>query len=459
MGSTFSGISIGLSGLAAAQLGQDVTGHNIANAGTPGYSVQQADLQAMDPYTTADMSTQLHGGMLGTGVSVRAITRSRDQFLDQQVRYGLSDVGTQTSQKEALQKMESAFGEPSDHGLNANLGKLFQNFNELVNNPEDQGVRASVIQGGDALARVFQGVQDRLQGVGASLVSKQNAALDTLNSYGRQIAAINITIQQSGAGKQTANDLLDRRDLLLDKVASLANISIVNNSDGTINVAVGTSDLVTGVDSHQLALTGPNSLMGRGDLTGGEMGGVVKAQADLVGYQSDLDNLAQSLITTVNAVHQNGAGLDGSTGLAFFTGTDAATIAVNPALVASPAKLAAAAVPASGLPPPGDASNATLLGALQNAPVATIGGATLQGFFQTRVSNLAGQTSASTTQADSSTANLNQLSNQRDGVTGVSTDTELANMLKYQRAYEASARVVKTMDEMIGTLITGLFGN
>lgn len=460
MPSSFLGIEIGQRGLVAAQLGQDVTGHNIANASTPGYSVQRADFQTSDPLSPGGHEGGVKTGTIGTGVIARSIIRARDQFLDSQVRNGLSEQATQQAQRDALKEVEDAFGEPSDHGINSALGKLFQNFGELVNNPEDLGVRATVVQSANALARTFQGVQDRLAGVGQQVASRISSGVDTVNAYGKQIAALNVTIRQATSQNVNANDLMDRRDFLLDKLAGLANVSVINRSDGTVNVSVGASDLVQGADSFGLSVSGPNGLAARGDVSGGDLGGLLQAQADLNGYRGDLDNLAASLITTVNAQHRAGAGLDGSSGTDFFTGTTAAAIAVNPALVAQPEKLAAAAAPAGGgAPPPGDASNADAISSLQNAPVANLGGKSLPEFFQERVSSLGGLSAAAKTAVASAGANLDQLTQQRDSVTGVSTDAEMVNMLKFQRAYEASARVVKTMDEMLGTLINGLFAN
>lgn len=462
MPGTFFGIQIAASGLAASQIGQDITGHNIANAATPGYSVESADFQAADPYTPSTQFIGGRAGALGSGVVVGSVNRARDQFLDQQVRSGTSQQSGQSVQDNALTQIQGAFGEPSDTGLNATLGKLFQSFNNLVNNPEDIGVRTTVVQSGNALARVFQEVQGNLTSIGQQLTAKQSDDMTAVNSYGQQIAGLNATIRAAATQKQNPNDLMDQRDMLLDKLSSLANVSITNNSDGTVDVSIGSSQLVQGIDAYPLTLTGPGSLTANGDLTGGELGGLAQAQTDLTGYQADLNNLASSVISTVNSVHQNGAGLDGSTGLNFFNGTDAASINVNPTLVTNPEKLAAAAKPAGGgAPPPGDAANATLLGALENTPVGTgpLATQTLQGFYQARISNLGGQGAATKTALDSATANVHQLTQQRDSVIGVSTDNEMVNMMKYQRAYEASAKVVQTMDGMLGTLINNLFSN
>jgi len=463
MPGTFFGIEIGRTGLAASQIGQDVTGNNIANAGTEGYTVESAHQETLAYNKPASRDT-LVSVPLGSGVIVNQVLRARDQFLDTQVRDASSAVSLQSAQSNALQQVDAAFGEPSDTGLNAALGKFFTSFHDLANNPEDLGVRATTVQKGDALARVFQGVQQSLGAVGTSLTDQATNDVRSLNDYGSQIAALNITIRQDAASGQSPNDLLDRRDLLLDKISSLANVNIHNNSDGTVSVAIGASDLVVGTDAYTVTQSG---LAARGDLQSGDLAGVTQAQSQATAYQGQLNTLAASVVSQVNAVHSAGVGLDGTTtGLSFFTataGSEASTITVNSTLQAHPEDVAAAAAPT---PPatagsPGDGSNATLLGGLESKTVTTPGdpllNKTILGYYQQTVSDAGGKAASAKTASDSAGASLTQLTKQRDSVTGVVTDTEMVNMMKYQRAYQASARVVQTMDDMIGTLITGLF--
>ena len=461
MPSTFLGISIGASGLAAAQLGQDITGNNITNANTPGYSVESADFQANAPLSPPDsVSGSLPNGQIGTGVSVGSITRARDQYLDVQVRAANADVGSQNAQSSSLQQIEQAYNEPSNSGLNEALTNFYQSFNAVVSNPENVGARSTAISAGVAVADGFQSVSSQLSGIGTQLSVQANNDVQSINAYGAQIASLNATIRASNTAGQSPNTLLDQRDQILDKLSSLANINILNNSDGTVNVAVGTTDLVVGVDSNAVTVPG---LQARGDLQSGELAGVVQAQAAVANNQASLNNLAASVSSQVNTVHKAGAGLDGSTGLNFFSvtaGTEAGTIAVNPALIADASKLAVAAVPAGGgAPPAGDASNAVALAALQTTPLTggALSGVTALGYYQQTVTGAGSQAATAITAASDAQASQTQLSTQRASVVGVSTDQEMANMLQYQRAYQASARVVQTMDSMLNTLITGLF--
>ena len=462
MPGTFFAINIGQSGLAAAQLGQDVTGQNIANANTPGYSVQSLHQTASDAYTQADLNTNLTPGLIGSGVSVSSIQRASDQFLDTQVRDANSHLQSQTAQSGALQQVDNTFGEPSDTGLNAALTKFFNAFQDVANTPENTGVRAAAVQQGAALASTFQTVQAGLTAAAGSLSGQANAGIQAVNSDSAQIAALNISIKAGTRGGQSPNDLVDQRGVLLDKLSGLANITVQNNSDGTVNVSVGSTALVLGTDSFSASLSG---LSAAGDLTSGALSGLSKAQAQIGAYQSQLNSAAASVVSQVNSAQANGLDLNGNAGTLFFTataGNEAATIAVNPDLEANPGHLAAASVPT---PPAtfgaGDGLNAQTIAGLLTKTVTTAGdplaGQSIQSYYQGTVSDAGSRAAAALSGAGTAQAGYTQLSNQRSSETGVSTDTELANLLKYQRAYQASARVITTADDLIGTLINNLF--
>ena len=461
MPSTFLGIEIGASGLAASQLGQDVTGNNITNANTPGYSVESADFQANSPLSPPDaIGGSLPNGQIGTGVSAAGISRATDQFLDNQVRSANASLGSQNAQSDALQQIEQAYGEPSSSGLNETLTNFYQSFNAVVSDPSNLGARASVIQNAVAAVDSFQSVGAQLDSIGTQLGAKSAADVQSINSYATQIAALNGVIRASNTAGQQPNTLLDQRDQLLDKLSTLVNINYQSNPDGTDNVAIGTTDLVVGVTANAVTLPG---LQSRGDLQSGELAGVVQAQAALQTNKTALNGLAAAVTQQVNAVHSAGAGLDGSTGLNFFTattGNEADSIAVNPTLVADPSKLAAAAVPAGGgAPAPGDSANAASLAALQSQTVGSLNNTTVLGYYQQVVTSAGSQSATAQTAAASALSSQTQLSQQRQSVTGVSSDQEMIKMLQYQRAYQASANVVQTMDSMLDTLITGLFSS
>ena len=462
MPGTFFGIDIGRTGLAASQIGQDVTGNNIANAGTAGYSVESAQQNALDFNTPANRNP-IAPVQLGSGAVVSQVLRARDQFLDAQFRSASSAANLQSSQSSALTQVDAVFGEPSTTGLNAALGAFFSSFQDLANNPENLGVRAATVEKGDGLARVFQGIQQNLGAVNTSLANQAKTDVQSLNDYGTQVAALNVNIRQASASGQPPNALLDQRDVLLDKISALANAAINTNLDGTVSVAIGSTSLVVGTDAYSVTQSG---LTARGDLQSGDLAGVTTAQSEVAGYQGQLNTLAASVVSQVNAVHSTGVGLDGTTtGLDFFsatTGSEASTIAVNSTLQAHPEDVAAAAgtTPLTSPASPGDGSNAALLAGLGEQTVTAPGdplqNTSITNYYQQTVSDAGGKAASAKTATESTSASLTQLNQQRDSVTGVVTDTEMVNMMKYQRAYQASAQYIQIADGMIGTLITGL---
>lgn len=454
--STFFGFELGKTGLEAAQLAQDVVGNNIANANTDGYHAQRVEQTEANPFTPPDRSDMVKMGQIGQGVKVTAITRATNQYLDVQVRDANSNYAFQYAQSNNLKQVETAFGDSSDSGLSTILGKFFQSANEVASNPEDPGVRAALIQNGVSVSQSFRSVSDQLKNIDTNLTTQINDDLKTLNDYGSQIAQLNIEIRQVVTQNLQPNDLMNQRDMLVDKISKMANVTIDTQANGMMNVYIGTSDLVTGTDAHTLTMAGMTS---RGDLTSGELAGLVQTQTDTQSYMSSINTLAANVISSVNAVHSAGADLYGNTGVNFFNGTDAASIQVNPTIVSDPKRFAAAAVPGGGgAPPPGDGSNASAFAAVKNQTIAAapFNGQTLMQYYAGIVSDAGSKASSANTSADDASLNQSQYSKMRESEIGVSTDTEMLNMMKYQRSYQASASFVKTLDSMLDTLINGL---
>jgi len=462
MPGTFFSIDIGNSGLAAAQIGIDVTGNNIANANTPGYSTETPLFEA-GAYTTPASRDTLVSVPLGSGVVVSKVVRAQDQFLNTQALNAASADSLQNAQSNALTQVDNAFGEPSDTGLNAALGTFFNSFQDLANNPEDLGVRTTTVQQGVSLANSFQQIQSNLQATTQSLSSQAKVDVQTLNSDASQIATLNVQIRQQSAGGQTANSLQDQRDSLVNQVAAIANINVTNNSDGTVNIAIGATNLILGTTVNTVTQSG---LVATGDLQSGDLAGITQSQTLVSGYQTQLNTLAASVVSQVNAAQSTGVGLNGTTtGVNFFTataGNEANTIAVNPTLLAHPEDVAAAAAPT---PPAtvgsaGDGSNATLISNLLTKTVTTpndpLQNTSIQNYYQQTVADAGGRAATAKTAAAGADANLSQINNQLSAVTGVVTDTEMVNLMKYQRAYQASARFIQTADDMLNTLITGV---
>jgi flagellar hook-associated protein 1 len=458
---TFFGLETALRALRSQQAAVDVANHNVANANTPGYSRQAAELVSTAPYTVAAFNQPVGAGQMGTGVNVAAIRRSRDALLDAQYRAELSTAKQFAGTQAALERVEVVFDEPSS-GLSGPLSDFFGAWRDVTNNPADPAARAVLVQKSSLLAEAFNHAAQQLSSIQTDLNAQVASAATDTNSLGNQIVDLNRQIVLAEATGDRANDLRDRRDLALDRLAEVVAISTNENPNGSMDVFIGSHAFVAGsaIDALTTTATGPGgaweihftSDSSLAALNGGEVRALVDARDTTVpGYQARLDMIASDLISSVNALHVSGYGLDGVTGRPFFAGSDAATIAVDPAITADPQRVAAADAP--GQP----ANNAI---ALAIAQLQQNMSPTSEGAYASLAATVGGELQSARNMADSQSSMVRLLDRRRMEASGVSLDEEAMNLLRYQRAYEAAARLMTAMDQMLDKLIndTGLVG-
>jgi flagellar hook-associated protein 1 FlgK len=447
--STFMGLETSLRGLLAQQQALNTTSHNIANASTTGYSRQVAVFQASPAYSMPGVTTAPAGpGQIGTGVDVASYQRIRDAFLDVQYRAQSMLQGQAQAQQDGLQQVQLAFNEPTDSGLSSLLSDYWGAWQNLSNNPEDMGTRQALAQSAASLATGFVSLSGQLDTLQSQTAQNVTDTLSQVNDVATQIAQMNVTIQKLEATGASPNDLLDQRDLLIDQISAIGNVSVTNGTNGSVDISFGGASLVTGGSSATLAESDLTSL------SSGKLQGLITLRDTTIpGYQTQLNTIASTLITKTNAQSAAGFDLNGNAGGAFFTGTDATDIAVNPALISNPGLIAASASGAVG-----DAGNALQMADMQTTP--TIGSATIDAAYTQLVTQVGADVQQSTNQVDTTTALVNALQNQRQSVSGVNLDEEMTNLITFQRGYQASARALSAMDDMLDQLInrTGRVG-
>jgi flagellar hook-associated protein 1 FlgK len=386
MSSPFFSLNIGASALRAAQTLVDIANQNVANANTPGYSRQTADVKASPAYPVPTFSNSGIPGQIGSGVEIGSITRARNAFLDYQLRGQLTSQGRWDARRDALNQIQALTNEPSSNGLSSLMTKYWQAWQEVANSPSDTAARASLIEQGKAVADAFNNQSQQLKTQQRDLDQQVQLAVTDVNNYADQIAKINLQISQVESAGMHANDLRDQRDQLLDKLSRLVKINYVESSEGSVSVYVGNRQLVDRDVAHRIeAQTLPGQKFAQVQwesdgapvtLLDGKLQGVLEARDQLVQDQlTALDKLAARVIESVNSLHTSGVGLDGKSGVKFFGGTDAGSMSVDPALLAPNGSdhVAAARMSLSTNPPPtyefakGDSSNAVALGELGNA--------------------------------------------------------------------------------------------
>ena len=452
MSSTFLGLETALRGLLADQRSIDTTGHNISNASTPGYSRQVAELQATPSFT------DVPSGQLGTGVDVVQYQRIRDTFLDLQLRAQTMRQGSAQAQQSGLSQIEQTLNEPSDNGLSALLGKYWAAWQNVANAPNDLATRQALAQSAASLANGFNTLSSQLSTIQAQTAQQQTLVVSQANSIGQQIASLNASIQTSEMAGQKPNDLLDQRDNLIDQLSSLGNTTVAQSAGisgtlGSVDITFGGSSLVVANASSTVSL--PLTSVTSGQLAG--MNQVISQISDpTTGYMAKLNALAAGLASATNTQMAAGKDMSGTTGGAFFTvtsGSEAATIAVNPLILASPNLIAAST---SG--DPGDGSNALAIASLQTSAI--VGGASVDTAYSQLVTQIGSDSQLAQSNLDNTNSLVESLTNRRQSVSGVSLDEEMTNLLQFQRGYQACARVLSAMDSMIDTLVnhTGTVG-
>ena len=484
--STFFGLNIARLGMQAQQKALEVTAHNIANANTPGYSRQVAH---MSP-TSAQAYTQK--GMLGSGVLVDQITRIRDEFLERQIRHEQHTLGQWEARSTYLSQIEQIFLEPTENGFNAVLSTFFDSWQELSLNPESSSARTALLENANLLLNAVKQTYNNLATVRDDITANIELKVQEVNSLAAQISDLNQQIAGLTAGNNEPSDLLDRRDLLLEQLAQIIDFDITTSVNGSVTVLVAGRPLVHESISYELALKPYDPTTGSKPLTNppwnyapeivwakdqrpakldnGEIYGLIQLRDDnLRQYMQDFESLTWGLVKAVNAVHQEGWDLYGAAGPEFFTGDHLHTLQVNSELITDPGKIAAALAPQTDGPTPGDGSNAVRIAQLRSAAFRLESGetdlkqrllldnnhgtTTIEYFYRDTIARLGVDALESSRMTENQNSLLELLTNRRLAISGVSLDEEMANMVQFQLAYQASARFLVTLNEIYDTLI------
>lgn len=373
------GLSIGLDtavkALRAHQLAVDVASHNIANAQSPGFSRQRVLLRPIGLDGSDHFSRDNLLGRAGYGVDAKDVNRIRDTFLDFQTRQSMSSRGQYTAFSAPLSNAEVVFNDPSDDGMSSLLGKFWSAWHDVVNEPESLPARTALIHATTTFTTRVNAAHDQLTQQRLDLNQTVTGIGAQINSKATEIAGLNLQIKQVELNGDMANDLRDRRDLIMDELSTLGNVSYSEDDTGSMSVYLGTHELVFGTSARTVKTVDDTANPGMVKLqfdidnddvkvSSGQLRGVLDARdvalPELIGK---LDNLATGIMNSVNSLHQTGYGLNGATGIAFFTGTDASDMAINSAISGSPQSIATAGAASS----PGDPSIALAIANLQQA--------------------------------------------------------------------------------------------
>lgn len=445
-------LNTGARALKTQQTAINVTGHNIANANTPGYSRQRVNMAASDPIS-------LLPGQMGTGVKAVEIQRIYNQYVVNQINNQSQQLGKWEAQKDPLAQLEMMFNVGEGFGLSGQLNDFWNTWQDLANHPADTTVRNVLVSKSESLAETFHAMDANILQVAGQMTENIHGAVTDINQMGAQVADLNRLISQAEIAGQNANDYRDQRDVLLKELSAKIDIS-TSEENGMVNVMVGNNQaLVANVRSYDIAFGDPDFTIDTDsgpvaitadEITGGAIRGWLDVRNDrLVQYQDDLNDLAGGLINAVNTLHNSGTGLDGTQN-PFFNGTNAGDIVVNPDIAADAAKIAAAG-PGGSIP--GDNSLAVAIAGLQNELTMSGNTSTFNAFYQSIVSQIGSDVQQAQLQFNQQEAMADYFESYRESVSGVNLDEEMVNLVKFQNAYDAAAKIISTVDEMLERVI------
>jgi len=421
-------------------------GQNIANVNTPGYSRQRLELK-----------TIVYGDQ--DSPYVFRACRIRDRFIDQRIWSENSSLGNWKMQSLMYGQIESVFLEPSEYDLNNALAEFWNSWEELATNPENMASRSTVVQSGMAVSQHINSLDSQLRSLREVADGYVEDRVAQINDIASRIADINVQIVAMEASGEEASEVRDSRDLLVEQMSELVDVTVLERENG-LSLLIGGRAIVDGEEFTAIEIQqSSNGGMMVSDIvwssdgtsvriSSGELAGLMILRDEVIPeILAEVDQLASTLIDEVNAIHATGYGLDGSTGLDFFTGTGAFDIECNSEIVDDVRKVAASQNGEAG-----DNSIALAIAELANQDIAP-NNTDIGTFYSNIVNTLGAQSRSASVMEESAGMFVTHIKEQRESISGVSLDEEAANLINFQRAYEAAAEYISVIDELIGTLI------
>ncbi|WP_433792324.1 flagellar hook-associated protein FlgK [Actinoplanes sp. CA-252034] len=478
MGSTFSGLNTALTSLYAQRRGLDVTGQNIANANTEGYTRQRVVMHAQNANLTPGIYSTTTA--VGNGVTVSSVERLRNTALDQRSFTEHANSSYHNERAGGYTLMEDVFGEPSDTALQARLQDMWDGWNAIASNPDKKAPKSAMLEQAVTVASSLNDAATQLDNQYKSTRAGLDTYVGEVNKAAESIAKLNHEIVLATQAGLQANELQDQRGVQMLKLAELAGATATELPNGALSVYVGSAPLVSEFNTREMWVeTGSATKLQ--DLPGIEVnlrwkdtgtavgvGGAMGAQMELLDkdgtlrdISQQLNKVASTLAADVNALHSGGYGVDGSHGLDMFVPNDpsettvtALNIRVNGDLLADVDKVAVSSGDPKGGTPILNGSVADDLSELATSRTGA------DASYQSLIGDLGVASQSSIRRRDIQNAVTDQVDAARDAESGVNLDEEMTNLLTYQRGYEAASRVLTTIDSMLDQLInrTGLVG-
>jgi flagellar hook-associated protein 1 FlgK len=451
MSGLYGSLSTALSALFANQQALETSANNVANANTPGFSRQRPVFVPGDPVTVGSLS-------FGMGVVLEKIQSLRDPLLELRLDQQSQQQGKLDSTLGALQQIQVTFS-GTDSGIGSAVTQFFDSLQQLSTDPSSLSLRQGVLTAAGNLATVFNTSSQNLLTQRANLDLNVTQTVDDINTLTAQIATVNGQITNLENLKEDASAFIDKRTTLMRQLSGLVDVSVIQTEHGIALTTSNGTPLVSEATSFPLktfvSTDGTEHILAEGkditsSLSGGKLGGLIAVRDTTIpGLQSNLDQLAAGLATALNTAHRAGFDLNGNAGGDLFVPPPAGGVGAASALsvaIADPALLAA-----SSDGTPGSNGNLIVLSAVHDQAV--VAGQKPLDFYSRLVFQVGSDTANASADLTASSLILQQLEDQRASISGVSLDEEAANIVRYQTAYQAAARVVTTVNSLLDAAV------
>lgn len=444
--------NVALTGLSVGEKMISVAQNNIANAQNSSYARQRAEVNVIGiTQGTSGVNSQL-----GSGAIVEEISRIRDELFIQQSRTELGSIGYYSAAKDVLSNIETVFNETGENSISDLMQNFFNSFEEVSKFPEQSSYRLSAIYSGKMLSDKLRGVTQQLDEVKNQTDQKLTTEVTQVNELLKKIANVNKRIESVQTDKPNA--LMDERDKYLDELSSYVDVQVkYTTKPQDMTIKVGNATLLAGTNTYDVkpmyVKERDEWVLGASDVqfkpAAGSLAGTLNTRNGYIAtYQNDLNKLVNNLINEVNTIHNSGYGMDGSTGLDFFQGTDSRTIKINSVLESSPEKLALSSE--NGVI--GNSELAKAISDLKEKPF--MDSKPPANFYQEYTSRLAMDLNIAKQNEEIHTDIQKSLESQRQEVQGVNVDEEMSNLLMVQKFYQANAKTLSTTKDMLDQLFS-----
>jgi flagellar hook-associated protein 1 FlgK len=467
MGNLLSSIKNAANSMLSYQQAIEVIEHNVANASTEGYRRQKAVLTTGIPTANSRAGSSFVGQM-GTGVVVSYIQQYGQAFIDAQIRNQLAESSKWGMESDILSRVETTLDETGDSGLLNMLDAFWTSWQSLSDYPSDMSMRANLKQAAQDLVDAFNNRVSSLTTIRQDQDEAITQSVDEINSIASQVAALNTEIIKAKAAGESPNDLIDERDRQLERLAEITGGTVQIEENGEALVSISGHALVIGSEAFTLTTSRDADNMiqiswaedGMNfSASSGELAGLFEARDVIIPEQlSGLSDLAEALTTAINDQHADGYDLNGDLGGEFFEFTSTGDYFFRIDLSDNLDELEhIAASETGGI---GDGNNATAMANIRNTLAMNSGSTTFNDYYNNQITAFGLQVKEATTKSSDTNVVLESLKQMRESESGVSLDEEAANLVNAQKSYEACARVLTAIDEMLDVLInsTGLVG-